>query len=198
MKKIVFILALILIPINVSAKKEEVKLDKCIDGDTISIIINKEEHKVRFLAVDSPEIDLEEAYATEAKDFTCNLLKKSKHIYLEYDSNSDKTDKYDRILAWVWADSDLVQIELVKSGYAKVAYLYNEYKYTDELKKFESYAKDKKRNIWSDYKPTVKKEKKKKSRKEIFLDRLSKSYSIIVIILAGILALITLYLNRKK
>lgn len=199
MKKIMlFTFILLILPINVYAKKIKVELSKCIDGDTISIILNKEEHKVRFLAVDSPEIDNNEAYSNEAKDFTCNLLKESKNIYIEYDENSDNVDKYERILAWVWADNKLVQVELIKIGYAKVAYLYNEYKYTSELKKFESIAKEKKLNIWSEYKEETVKKEKKKSKKEIILDRLSKSYEIIVIVIAGILALISLYLSRKK
>lgn len=197
-----FILLTIIIPINVYAKKTKVKLSKCIDGDTISIIIDKEERKVRFLAVDAPEIDLNEPYSNEAKEFTCNLLKDSKNIYLEYDKNSEKEDKYERILAWVWADDTLVQKELVKDGYARIAYLYGEYKYTSELNKYESLAKEYKLNIWSgkitekeDHKPEIK-EKKKKI--DTYLDRINKSYEILVIIIAGILALITLYLKRKK
>ena len=200
MKKIyILIISLFIIPLNVYAKKEEVKLSKCIDGDTITVIINKEERKVRFLAVDAPEIDTNEAYSNEAKDFTCNILTNAKKIYLEYDKNSDKEDKYERILAWVWADDILVQKELIKDGYAKIAYLYGDYKYTSELSKFESIAKENKTNIWGDYKEEIKPTPTKKKKKlDIYLDRLNKSYEILVIVIAGILALITLYLKRKK
>lgn len=200
MKKLCILLILFIIPINAYAGKTKVKLDKCIDGDTISVIINDDIKKVRFLAVDAPEIDKEEPYSKEAKDFTCNILTNAKKIYLEYDKNSDKEDKYERILAWVWADDILVQKELVKEGYAKIAYLYNEYKYTNELNKFESYAKNDKKNIWGDYQEEndVKKPKQRKKKLDIYLDRLNKSYEIFVIVLAGILALITLYLRRKK
>ena len=199
MKKIfVLLFILFIIPLNVYAKKDKVKVSKCIDGDTVSVIINNEEKKVRFLAVDAPEIDLNEPYANEAKDFTCNLLTNAKKVYLEYDNNSDKEDKYERILAWVWADDILIQKELIKEGYAKIAYLYGDYKYTSELNKFEVIAKENKLNIWSDYKEEVKKEIKKKKKIDIYLERLNKSYEILVIVLAGILALITLYLKRKK
>lgn len=202
MKKFyLLILVLFIIPFNVYASKTKVKLDKCIDGDTISIIINNEVKKVRFLAVDAPEIDTEEPYSIEAKDYTCKLLTNAKKIYLEYDKNSDKEDKYERILAWVWADDTLVQKELIKDGYARLAYLYGEYKYTSELNKFESVAKENKLNIWSDYKESSNKDtitKKKKSKLDIYLDRISKSYEIIVILIAGILALITLYIRNKK
>ena len=167
MKKIyILIISLFIIPLNVYAKKEEVKLSKCIDGDTITVIINKEERKVRFLAVDAPEIDTNEAYSNEAKEFTCNILTNAKKIYLEYDKNSDKEDKYERILAWVWADDILVQKELIKDGYAKIAYLYGDYKYTSELSKFESIAKENKTNIWGDYKEEIKPTPTKKKKIE--------------------------------
>ena len=200
MKKIfVLLFILFIIPLNVYAKKDKVKVSKCIDGDTVSVIINNEEKKVRFLAVDAPEIDLNEPYANEAKDFTCNLLTNAKKVYLEYDNNSDKEDKYERILAWVWADDILLQKELIKEGYAKIAYLYGDYKYTSELSKFESIAKENKTNIWGDYKEEIKPTPTKKKKKlDIYLDRLNKSYEILVIVIAGILALITLYLKRKK
>lgn len=198
MKKVYILLILLFIfPLSVNADK--VKLSKCIDGDTVSVIINNEEIKVRFLAVDAPEVDKKEPYSIEAKDFTCDMLTKSKKIYLEYDKNSDKEDKYGRILGWVWADDKLLQKELIQNGYAKVAYLYNDYKYTSELKEFESIAKEKKINIWSDYNPTTNTEKKeKKEKKNIYLERLDKSYEILVIIIAGILALFTIYIKRKK
>lgn len=201
MKKylLLFLLTIFIIPINVYAAKTKVKLNKCIDGDTISVTIDNEEKKVRFLAVDAPEIDTDEPYSTEAKDFTCNILTNAKKVYLEYDKNSDKEDKYERILAWVWADDTLVQKELIKEGYARLAYLYSEYKYTSELNKFESVAKENKKNIWGNYKPKENKETVKKKKKiELYLDKLSKSYEMIVIIIAGILALITLYIKNKK
>ena len=162
MKRVLILLILLLFPISVYAKKEKVTLKQCIDGDTVLLFINKEERKVRFLAVDSPEIDKNEPYSIEAKEFTCNLLTNSKKIYLEYDRNSDKEDKYGRILAWVWADETLVQKELVKEGYARIAYLYGEYKYTSELNKFESVAKENKLNIWGEYKEEGKKTKEKR------------------------------------
>lgn len=182
--------------LSANAKKIKVELDKCIDGDTISIKSNEIYTKVRFLAIDAPEIDKEEPYALEAKDYLCEQIKNGKSLYLEYDKKSDKVDKYDRTLAWVWIDDTLLQTELVKNGYAKIAYLYDEYKYASELKKFEEYAKDNKLNIWSDYIPS--KTKKKKVTKDTLLDKLNKYYDMIVITIAMILALITLNLTKQK
>ncbi|MBO4601160.1 MAG: thermonuclease family protein [Bacilli bacterium] len=199
MKKILIIfICLIALPLCVSAKKIKVELEKCIDGDTISIKKDEIITKVRFLAIDAPEIDKDEPYSVEAKDYLCNLIKSGKNLYIEYDNKADKTDKYDRTLAWVWIDNTFLQGELVKNGYAKVAYLYDEYKYASELKEFEKYAKDEKLNIWSNYVPKQKTKKVKKSKKDEILDKINKYYDIIAITLALILALITFNITSKK
>lgn len=156
MKKVLlsFILFLCIIPINVYAQdRKEVKYKSCIDGDTATFTMNKKEVKVRFLAIDTPETKHptkgEEPYGKEAKNFTCKKLKQAKKIELEFDKNSDKKDKYDRYLAWVFYDDHLLQSELVKRGYAEVTYLYDDYKYTSLLKDNEEYAKSKKLGIYS-------------------------------------------------
>ena len=44
----------------------------------------------------------------------------------------------------------MVQKELIKVGYAKVAYLYADYTYTNELQSLENVAKQEEKGIWSD------------------------------------------------
>lgn len=155
MKKIYIILILFLIVNISSVKAEEIKFNKCIDGDTISLKVNGKVRKMRFLAVDAPEIkhgdQKGDPFGDEARIYTCMKLKMAKEIILEYDNNSDKKDKYGRDLVWVFTDGKLLQEKLVKKGLAKVAYLYGDYKYTDKLLLAENYAKRKKLNIWSNY-----------------------------------------------
>lgn len=139
---------------DIPNEKVEVKFNKCVDGDTVKVNLDGEVKTVRFLAIDTPEsVHPEkevEAFGKEASDYTCNLVKNAKKLYLEYDKNSDKEDKYGRQLAYVYADDLMVQKELIKVGYAKVAYLYADYTYTDELKDLEKTAKEKEIGIWSD------------------------------------------------
>lgn len=52
---------------------------------------------------------------------------------------------------WVYYDEHFLQKELLEKGYAKIAYLYGNYAYTDELKKVEKKAREEKIGIWSDY-----------------------------------------------
>lgn len=156
MKKFLNVFILFIMFFSFEVKAQEVTLKKCIDGDTADFIIKGEVKKVRFLAIDAPEIKhgdkKADPYGDDASMFTCMALKMANKVTLEYESNSNKTDKYGRVLAWVFVDDKLLQGLLVKKGYAKVAYLYGDYKYTEKLQKYESEAKSKKLNIWSDYK----------------------------------------------
>jgi micrococcal nuclease len=124
----------------------------CIDGDTAKFIVDGNVEVIRFLAVDTPEsvhpTKKDEYYGKEASDYTCNLIKNAKQIKLEFDNNSDSEDKYGRLLAWVFVDNELLQSKLVIGGYAKVAYLYADYKYTDVLLKYQADAKQKRLGIW--------------------------------------------------
>ena len=180
-KKIVILIMLMLMPINALAitkgtKVETVKFNKCVDGDTARFMRGSTEIKTRFLAVDTPEtVDPRkevEAYGKEASDFTCDKLKNAKKIELEYDPNSDEKDKYDRYLVWVYVDGALLQEELVQNGYAKVAYLYDDYLYTSKLQELEKTAKEEKKGLWGisdeditdDQTPTEPDKKEKKTK----------------------------------
>lgn len=136
-------------------EKIEVKFSKCVDGDTAKFILDDKEITARFLAVDTPETvhptKGEEPFGKDASNYTCDKLTSAKKIVLEYDDGSDKTDKYDRHLVWVYYDDNFLQEELISLGYAKVAYLYGDYKYTADLQNTEVVAKSDKKGIWGDY-----------------------------------------------
>lgn len=152
MKKI-FVLFIFFFCFSVNASnKFSVKLDKCIDGDTARFFINGESRTVRFLSINAPEIShddiLEEFYGKETSEYACKLLSRASSIKLQYDPKSDKVDKYDRVLAWVYVDGELLQKELVSKGYAEVKYVYDDYLYSNELKELENISKEKKLGMW--------------------------------------------------
>lgn len=151
MKKILFCLIVILIPFNINASnKLEVKLDKCVDGDTAWVILNNESIKLRFLAIDTPEsTNKTEEYGKEASDFTCSYLTNASKIEIEYDTNSDKLDKYNRHLVWVFVDNELLQDLIIKQGLAEIKYVYGNYKYLDILNNSLKAAKKNELNLWN-------------------------------------------------
>ena len=102
------------------------------DGDTaVFFLENGEKVICRFLAVDTPEIE-EEGYE-EAKRYTDRILSNARQIIIELDPFSEKYDKYDRLLAWVWVDGELLQAKLLENNYATLRYLYHDYLYLDYL-----------------------------------------------------------------
>lgn len=132
-------------------EQDGVELAKCTDGDTAHFIIDGKDTTVRFLAIDTPETKKPntpvQPFGKEASKYTCDALQKADVIRLEYEA--DKTDKYGRYLAWVFVDDQLLQEKLVQKGYAKVTYIYGDYKYTDTLQKAERKAKTDKIGLWN-------------------------------------------------
>lgn len=138
---------------NAETEKIEVTFNRAIDGDTaVFNIPNYDEPvTVRFLAINTPESTSKvELYGKEASEFTKEKLMNSKKIVLEYDNNSTETDKYNRQLAWVWVDDELLQELLIENGLAKVDYIYGNYKYVEQLEEMQEKAKSSKIGIWKD------------------------------------------------
>lgn len=160
MKKVVIIFfILIIFPLNINAERKKIIFDSCVDGDTIKAKIDGEISTIRFLAIDTPETvhpkKKAEPYGKEASEYTCSKVKSAKKLEIEYDPGSNKLDKYKRTLGWIYVDDSLLQKELIEHGYAKVAYIYGDYLYTNELKHIEENAKEKKIGLWGKTNTTV-------------------------------------------
>ena len=197
MKKIFFIITLFIVGIiRVNAKTINVKFSDCVDGDTAKFIYKDEKITARFLAIDTPETKHpskgKEPYGKEASEYTCNKLKNAKEIKLEYDNDSDKLDKYDRHLVWVFVDDELLQKKLVSKGLASVAYLYGDYKYTDELEKVEQEAEDNKLGIWS-----IEQSNKNSNQKETKEEKTSLNYKEIIM-LTGIVIIMCMFSTKYR
>lgn len=147
---ITLLFLLIMLPVKANTRKT-VEFSKCTDGDTAHFLIDGKDTTVRFLAIDTPEYTKEkEPYGKEASDYTCLAITNAKNIELEYDDGSQVSDKYGRVLAWVFVDGTLLQKQLIEEGLAEVAYVYGDYAYTVELEEAQEQAKQKRINIWSD------------------------------------------------
>lgn len=90
---------------------KEVTVRSVIDGDTIETTSGI---KVRYLGIDTPE--LFEPLHKEAKERNIKLLK-GRHIKLDV-CKEEPRDKYGRVLAWVYADDELVNATIIREGYA--------------------------------------------------------------------------------
>jgi len=115
-----------------------------IDGDTITI---EGGYRVRYIGVDTPEIhpDLE-AFGIEAREANRKLVA-GKEVRLERDVS--QTDKYGRLLRYVWVDDILVEAELVRQGLARAKAYPPDTKYQDYLEQMQAEAVETGRGMWA-------------------------------------------------
>ncbi len=116
---------------------------KVFDGDTIEI---ESGIKVRYIGIDTPEIyPKKECYAEESRAKNTDLVlgKKVKLI-----KDQSETDKYGRILRYVYIDDLFVNDYLVKNGYAKTLNISPDTKYSTEFTSQESTAKKFNLGLW--------------------------------------------------
>ncbi len=85
-----------------------------IDGDTIDVEINGIPYRIRYVGVNTPERD--EACYSEARDANVRLVQGQTVSLVRDQSN---TDRYDRLLRYVYVGNTFVNAELVRNGYAE-------------------------------------------------------------------------------
>ena len=130
----------------------QAELVKTIDGDTIKIMYEGKEQNVRYLLIDTPETNHprlgKQPFGEQAKERNRELMNSGK-LEIEFDIGG-KTDKYDRLLAYIYIDGVSVQETLLEEGLARVAYVYPpNTRHLDAYKKAEAKAKKAGIGIWT-------------------------------------------------
>lgn len=120
----------------------KVKVLRVVDGDTFKCMIDGKEQTVRLIGVDTPESvnPKEEKNTVEGKiasEYTKRYLE-NRDVELEYDIQ--KTDKYGRILAYVWNGDTLFNFKLIRDGIAKPMTIAPNVKYSKIIKNLEKKA----------------------------------------------------------
>jgi len=126
------------------------KLYKVVDDDTIDVDIDLGFNisffqRVRLAGIDTPESRtkdlLEKKLGLEVKEKLTELLKNATNIVIKTEK-PDSTEKYGRILGWIFVDDSKTSINelLIKQGYA-----WN-YMGETKVKDFELLAKRRKQN----------------------------------------------------
>ena len=111
------------------------------DGDTITILQNKTQTKVRLFGIDAPE--LKQPYGKKSKQFLANLIAGE-----VVEVNENGKDRYKRIIGTIYLNGADINAQMVANGYAW-AYRKFSKKYTAQ----ESKAKSQKLGLWRDKEP---------------------------------------------
>ena len=116
---------------------------KVVDGDTIIIEGN---YQVRYIGMDTPEIQPNvEPFAMEAWEVNRRLVA-GKEVRLERDVS--QTDKYGRLLRYVYVNDVFVNAELVRQGLAEAKAYPPDTKHHDHLERVEAEAREAGRGMW--------------------------------------------------
>ncbi|MCC3144562.1 thermonuclease family protein [Halanaerobium sp. Z-7514] len=126
---------------------EELYVAQVIDGDTIRIASGE---SVRFIGIDTPEIDWEnneaEFYGWEARDYLQQKIAE-KNVRLEYDQ--DREDHYGRLLAYVYLNDKHLNHDLLENGYATLMIVEPNNKYEAQFKNAAEEARRAKKGLWN-------------------------------------------------
>ena len=119
---------------------------RVIDGDTIEI---EGGNKVRYIGIDSPELvdprKPVQFFGIEASNKNKELVL-NKKVRLEKDVT--ETDKYGRLLRYVYIGNTFINLELVRQGYA-YSYSYPpDIKYQDQFVEAQRQAKEQNKGLW--------------------------------------------------
>ncbi|MFC1624256.1 thermonuclease family protein [Candidatus Omnitrophota bacterium] len=129
-----------------------------IDGDTIELS-NRE--KVRYIGIDTPELNKKYEsgwvyepmpYAELARDLNKKLIE-GRLVRLEFDVQ--KRDKYNRLLAYVYSGDKMVNLEMVREGYAMIYTYPPNVKYMEEFLDAQKEARERKKGLWGDLEENI-------------------------------------------
>jgi micrococcal nuclease len=104
------------------------KVENVVDGDTIDVLIDLGfdilfQSRVRLAGIDTPESrtkDLnEKSLGLESKEYLKKHLKDAKSVVIKTEK-MDSSEKYGRILGWVYINGDTESIndKMINDGYA--------------------------------------------------------------------------------
>ncbi len=150
MKYLSRILLLFLLILAISCAAPTAPLvTRVIDGDTIEVNIAGTIYKIRYIGIDTPELDDKRpefcALAQEAARYNRQLVE-GKTVRLEKDVS--ETDQYGRLLRYVYVDDVFVNANLVRQGLAWAKAYEPDTKYQDTLEEAEAEAKQDEVGIW--------------------------------------------------
>ena len=114
---------------------EKAWVARVIDGDTIDVLLNGRRARVRYIGMNTPERD--EPCYREATGANYDWVA-GKELRLLRDTS--ETDRYGRLLRYVYADGVFVNRALVEAGYAEAVVYQPDDAFYDDFRRLEQAA----------------------------------------------------------
>ncbi len=113
------------------------------DGDSLMVNVNGEAMHIRLIGMDCPEKGQE--WGDKAEQFTRKFCAGAK-LTLQYDRQ--RTDRFGRILAYVWTAKGMLNKKLVEHGLAVTMPIRPNLRYSRQLKQLEQKARAAQIGFW--------------------------------------------------
>jgi len=127
----------------------EAQVIRVVDGDTINVLIYGDEYRLRYIGIDTPELNHPtrgvEPFGPEATEANRELVE-GKTVLLEKDVS--ETDRFGRLLRYVYVGDLMVNEELLRQGMARVATFPPDVKYVDRFLDIQREAQEAGRGLW--------------------------------------------------
>jgi micrococcal nuclease len=134
----------------------EARVTEVIDGDTIEVEVGDRPYSVRYIGIDTPEVDSSDErlkkLAAEATAKNSELVA-GKIVRLERDVS--ETDHFGRLLRYVWVGDLMVNSELVKQGYAMAVTYKPDVKHQAKFMELEQQAQADGVGLWATTQPVA-------------------------------------------
>lgn len=130
------------------ANRQEARVVRVIDGDTVDL---EGGQRVRYIGVNTPEMNdsrpAVRGWAEKAREKNRELVE-GKRVTLERDVS--ETDRYGRLLRYVYLEGTMVNAELVRLGYAYATSYPPDVKHQDLFARLEKEARGAGRGLWAE------------------------------------------------
>jgi len=137
--RIILLLLLITVSSQIFAKEVITgKVIKVSDGDTINILVNKKQKRIRLAEIDCPE--KKQPWGKKAKTALADMIA-GKVVQVE----KVTIDRYKRIVGKVFYSGENINRKLVKDGQC---WVYRKYNKDPSMLELEAQARDNERGLW--------------------------------------------------
>lgn len=127
------------------SQEELVVVKRVIDGDTIGLVDGR---RLRYIGINAPELSAKNGIPCFGKEATekNRTLVEEKTIRIVKDTS--ETDKYGRILRYVWVGDVFINELLVRQGFAQVSTYPPDVAHKDLFIEAQRQAKENKKGLW--------------------------------------------------
>ena len=128
---------------------EQALVVRVVDGDTIDVLIGGEELRLRYIGIDTPEtVDPRRPVGCFGKEASARNreLVEGKTVGLEKDVS--ETDRFGRLLRYVWLGGRMVNARLVEEGYATASTFPPDVRHAELFAALQTEARTQGRGLW--------------------------------------------------